>query len=166
MATADGITGGSITSSGTIKANLKSYTKNTAEIGGRLYGVELDKNGKLAVNVPWTDTKNTAGAMHDAGKLYLVGAKTQDANPQTYSYSHVYMTDGTLATPALSTRKIVLPESKLGILFVDGDNVASAANFNYSSVGGAHLDITGHLFLDEAGAHPDKPENIKHKKRQ
>ena len=56
MATADGITGGSITSSGTIKANLKSYTKNTAEIGGKLYGVELDKNGKLAVNVPWTDT--------------------------------------------------------------------------------------------------------------
>ena len=56
VATADGITGGSITSSGTIKANLKSYTKNTAEIGGRLYGVELDKNGKLAVNVPWTDT--------------------------------------------------------------------------------------------------------------
>lgn len=56
VATADGITGGSITTSGTIKANLKSYTKNTAEIGGRLYGVELDKNGKLAVNVPWTDT--------------------------------------------------------------------------------------------------------------
>ena len=114
-------------------------------------------SGEITISA--TDTKNTAGAMNDAGKLYLVGAKTQDANPQTYSYSHVYMTDGTLATPALSTRKIVLPESKLGILFVDGDNVASAANFNYSSVGGAHLDITGHLFLDEAGAHPDKPEN-------
>ena len=52
VATADGITGGPITTSGTIKANLKSYTKNTAEIGGGLYGVELDKNGKLAVNVP------------------------------------------------------------------------------------------------------------------
>ena len=68
VATADGITGGPITTSGTIKANLKSYTKNTAEIGGRLYGVELDKNGKLAVNVPWTDTntdtKVTSAANH------------------------------------------------------------------------------------------------------
>lgn len=68
VATADGITGGPITASGTIKASLKSYTKNTAEIGGRLYGVELDKNGKLAVNVPWTDTntdtKVTSAANH------------------------------------------------------------------------------------------------------
>ena len=64
VATADGITGGPITASGTIKANLKSYTKNTAEIGGRLYGVELDKNGKLAVNVPWTDTNTDTHNSH------------------------------------------------------------------------------------------------------
>ena len=130
--------------------------------------ITIDNKGRVTaastktVTIPAsdnTDTENTAGATNSPDKLYLVGAKTQDANPQTYSNSNVYMTNGTLATPALSTRKIVLPESKLGILFVDGDNVASAANFNYSSVGGAHLDITGHLFLDEAGAHPDKPEN-------
>lgn len=69
------------------------------------------------------------------------------------------MTDGTLAAPALSTRNIVLPGSSLGLKFVDGDNVASAANFHYSSPGGAYLSLTGHLFLDEAGDHPDKPEN-------
>ena len=40
----------------TLKANLKSYTPNSNVIGGKLYGVELDKDGKLAVNVPWTDT--------------------------------------------------------------------------------------------------------------
>lgn len=38
------------------KAALTSYTKNAAAVGGKLYPVELDKNGKLAVNVPWTDT--------------------------------------------------------------------------------------------------------------
>ena len=52
----DGITG-SGTTTATLKANLKSYAKNSNAIGGKLYGVELDKDGKLAVNVPWTDTK-------------------------------------------------------------------------------------------------------------
>lgn len=47
---------GSGTEGVTLKANLKSYTKNSNLIGGKLYGVELDKDGKLAVNVPWTDT--------------------------------------------------------------------------------------------------------------
>lgn len=55
---ADGLTG-SVTSTGSLKANLNSYTKNTAAIGGKLYAVELDKNGKLAVNVPWTDANTT-----------------------------------------------------------------------------------------------------------
>ena len=118
--------------------------------------------GEHTVKIPAsdnTDTKNTAGSMDSAEKLYLVGAKSQAANPQTYSNSQVYMTDGTLAAPALSTRNIVLPESSLGLKFVDGDNVASAADFHYTSIGGAYLDIAGHLFLTEAGPHPDKPEN-------
>ena len=79
VATADGITGGPITTSGTIKANLKSYTKNTAEIGGRLYGVELDKNGKLAVNVPWTDTNTDT---HLTTGLY-VGKANEKSNSAT-----------------------------------------------------------------------------------
>ena len=79
VATADGITGGPITASGTIKANLKSYTKNTAEIGGKLYGVELDKNGKLAVNVPWTDTNTDT---HLTTGLY-VGKANEKSNSAT-----------------------------------------------------------------------------------
>ena len=138
---------------------VKSSTTGT--VSDRNYNVEVNSDGTMKVNVPWTytDTKNTAGAMNDAGKLYLVGAKTQDANPQTYSYSQVYMTDGTLAAPALSTRNIVLPESNLGLKFIDGDNVASAANFHYSSIGGASLNMNGHLLLNEAGGHPNKPDN-------
>ena len=208
VATADGITGGSITSSGTIKANLKSYTKNTAEIGGRLYGVELDKNGKLAVNVPWTDTntdthnshaiisgtksdnstqikgsassgditlgdsgvtagaygdttaqtpgynatfkvpsisvnakgivtaigehtvripasdntdtKNTAGSTNDSSTLYLIGARTQVANSQTYSNSNVYMANGVLT--AKNIRVSGTDATVLGHLVIYGDN--------------------------------------------
>ena len=46
-----------------------------------------------------TDTKNTAGSNQPVGsrmKLYLIGATSQAANPQTYSDNEVYTTDGVL----------------------------------------------------------------------
>ena len=61
VSTGTGLTGGDITSTGTIKANLTSETKLTnaaadgTETSGRVYPVRVDKNGKLAVNVPWTN---------------------------------------------------------------------------------------------------------------
>lgn len=57
VATGAGLTGGTITGSGTIKANLVSETKLDSAAGsGKVYAVALDSNNKLAVNVPWTDT--------------------------------------------------------------------------------------------------------------
>ena len=55
--------------SGTVnyKASLVSETPDAAAAGtGKLYAVKVDKNGKLAVNVPWTDTdtKVTSAANH------------------------------------------------------------------------------------------------------
>lgn len=41
----------------------------------------------------FTDTKNTAGATNSTGRLYLIGATSQGANPQTYSKSTVYIED-------------------------------------------------------------------------
>ena len=44
-----------------------------------------------------TDTKNTAGATDSSEKLYLIGATSQGANPQTYSQDTAYVgTDGCL----------------------------------------------------------------------
>ena len=43
-----------------------------------------------------TDTKNTAGSTNSDSKLFLIGAGSQAANPQTYSDSDVYTTNGTL----------------------------------------------------------------------
>ena len=99
VSTGAGLTGGDITTTGTVKANLTSETKlsNAAadgtETSGRVYPVRLDKNGKLAVNVPWSDndTKNTAGSTDTSSKLYLIGATTQAANPQTYSQDTAYV---------------------------------------------------------------------------
>lgn len=58
----DGLTGGAITTTGTLKTNLRSYTKLTndssaaTETANRVYPVALDKSGYLSVNVPWTDS--------------------------------------------------------------------------------------------------------------
>ena len=65
VSTGAGLTGGDITTTGTVKAALTSETKLTnaaadgTETSGRVYPVRLDKNGKLAVNVPWTDNNTT-----------------------------------------------------------------------------------------------------------
>lgn len=44
-----------------------------------------------------TDTKNTAGSTDSSSKLFLIGATSQAANPQTYSHDTAYVgTDGCL----------------------------------------------------------------------
>ena len=65
VSTGAGLTGGDVTTTGTIKANLKSETKSTLEAAdmgstaNKQYAVGLDKNGKLSVNIPWTDNNTT-----------------------------------------------------------------------------------------------------------
>ena len=45
----------------------------------------------------FTDTKNTAGSTDTSSKIYLIGATSQAANPQTYSQDTAYVgTDGCL----------------------------------------------------------------------
>ena len=68
VGTGTGLTGGPITSSGTIKADLTSDTElqneavSTSEVAGRIYPVRVDANGKLAVVVPWSNTDTTYSA--------------------------------------------------------------------------------------------------------
>ena len=61
VSTGAGLTGGDITTTGTIKANLSSETSlGTLGTTAKLYAVGVDENGKLAVNVPWTDNNTTS----------------------------------------------------------------------------------------------------------
>ena len=75
------------------------YTQN-----GKNYPVQLTTDNKAYVNIPWTDTdtKNTSGSTNNSSKLYLIGAIEQSANPQTYSNSNVYVTDGVLTATTFS----------------------------------------------------------------
>ena len=86
VATADGLTGGTITTTGTLKANLRSFTKLDAdseaatEISGRIYPIALDHTGYLAVVVPWIDTTYSAGT-----GLTLDGTTFKHSNSVTAS---------------------------------------------------------------------------------
>ena len=50
---------------------------------------------------PDTDTKNTAGSTDTSSKIFLIGATSQAANPQTYSDDEVYATSGVLTTKSV-----------------------------------------------------------------
>lgn len=47
------------------------------------------------------DTKNTAGSTDTSSKIFLIGATSQAANPQTYSDNEVYATSGVLTTKSV-----------------------------------------------------------------
>lgn len=94
VATGVGLTGGPITSSGTIKAKLRSETALTIDsaaattTSGRVYPVAVDKSGYLAVNVPWTNvnsdykTTQTAKSSPSASgeSLEFIDTISQNAN--------------------------------------------------------------------------------------
>lgn len=58
-------------------------------------------NSSGTVTITSTDTKNTAGSTDTSSKIYLVGATSQAANPQTYSDNEVYATSGVLTTKSV-----------------------------------------------------------------
>lgn len=104
---------GTISENGTLLANKYVAKSLTSAKGDLIYAsaantparLGIGSNGQFLsiadgtpkwVNNPNTDTKNTAGSTNSTSKLFLVGAASQAANPQTYSYSTVYETSGTL----------------------------------------------------------------------
>lgn len=88
-----GLSGGTISVSGTIKANLKSETQSTltaatkGTTSSREYAVGLDANGNLSVNVPWTGTvtKVSTGAGLTGGDVTTTGTIKADLKSETKS---------------------------------------------------------------------------------
>ena len=75
------------TDSGTNQLTLSANTKYKLTAGGSTF---------IFTTPP--DTKNTAGSTDTSSKIYLIGATSQAANPQTYSDNEVYTTSGVLTT--------------------------------------------------------------------
>jgi hypothetical protein len=76
------------------------------------------------------DTKNTAGSTNSTSKLFLIGATSQAANPQTYSHSGVYETNGALVAvsfQATSDRRKKKDIKELGDL-----NLSGIKSYNYT----------------------------------
>lgn len=93
-ATQDG-SGNTITSYYLPKANATSKGSATQPVYFNSSGVATPTTYALNATVPsgavFTDTKNTAGATNSTEKLYLIGATSQSANPQTYSNKNCYI---------------------------------------------------------------------------
>ena len=78
--------------------NIKETYASSISISGSKISL-LNKNGTELgnVTVSTSDTKNTAGSTNTSSKIFLVGATSQAANPQTYSHDTAYVgTNGCL----------------------------------------------------------------------
>lgn len=62
----------------------------------------ITKTDITGLGIAETDTKNTAGSTDTSSKIYLVGAASQAANPQTYSDNEVFATNGELQAKQFS----------------------------------------------------------------
>ena len=72
--------------------------KITIKQGGTTKGTfTVNQSGATTIELTDTDTKNTAGSTDTSSKIFLIGATSQAANPQTYSHDTAYVgTDGCL----------------------------------------------------------------------
>lgn len=127
IATGAGLTGGTITMSGTIKANLKSETPSILESGditaivGKQYAVGLDSNGVLSVNVPWlnttyTEVKETINSANVSSTTVMIDGlvKTFEGNsPTTIAFApdscNLIINNGTPSRLITEDKVVIMP---------------------------------------------------------
>ena len=85
-----------------------SVTANGGFVGNLTGDASTVNSHTVNADVPsgavFTDTKNTAGSTDTSSKIYLIGATSQAANPQTYSDDQVHVTNG-----ALQAQSVIAP---------------------------------------------------------
>ncbi len=131
VATGAGLVGGTITGSGTIKANLKSETASTleaADMGStadRQYAVGVDKNGKLSVNIPWSNSGGTVTSVKVGSTSYnpSSGVVSLPAYPTTLPASDTTDSYSSTGTTPVSGKAV---NAALQTLDVSGDSTVAA----------------------------------------
>ena len=101
---------GGISGTTTYKAALVSETADAAAAGtGKLYAVKVDKNGKLAVNVPWTDTDTGVTSVSTEGTGNAVTSATISGRALTLHK------DASFQTPLTAGNYISLAGNKVSV---------------------------------------------------
>lgn len=81
----------------------KSITGGGSWSAGSVCSFTYDGTNWIRNDGYFVDTKNTAGSTNNStDPLYLIGATSQGANPQTYSNSKVYATNGALVADSFN----------------------------------------------------------------
>lgn len=133
VSTGVGLVGGDITSTGTVKAKLKSETASTLEASAmgntasRQYAVGVDKDGNLSVNVPWEDN-NTWIANSSSAAGYVASGSGQNKK--------AWMTDAS-GNPAWRDfdEMSAISENYIMGLFDDDDVLSYASKSSFPSSG-------------------------------
>ena len=135
-----GVTGltGTVTTSGSIKANLKSETLltneaiTTTEIANRIYPVSLDKDGYLAVNVPWENTPQQT-------------IKQDGVTGVTAVHFAICNTPSATAakTATISTGTPVLEDGLRVVVYFVNSNTADSPTLNLNSLGATSICVNG-----------------------
>lgn len=78
--------------------NIKTSYAASLSVSGTTVTLKSKSGATLStITTQDNDTKNTAGSTNSSSKLFLIGATSQAANPQTYSHDTAYVnTDGHL----------------------------------------------------------------------
>ena len=96
--------GGGISGTVNYKASLVSETPDAAAAGtGKFYAVKVDKNGKLAVNVPWTDTDTGVTSVSVAGSGNAVTAASISGRALTLTKGATFLTPADKTTVSTTT---------------------------------------------------------------
>ena len=107
----------------TAKTSYGSTATTASANGGTITvtDIKYDEAGHITASTDRTitlsqvdnDTKNTAGSTDTSSKIYLIGATSQAANPQTYSDNEVYATSGVLNAKTFSGTNAELQNIKM-----------------------------------------------------
>lgn len=155
VATGAGLTGGTITGTGTIKAKLKSETAHTADSAtptnttSRQYAVGVDKSGYLSVNVPWTD--------NDTHRVIKVnGTQALASNTTALNLipgSNVSITDGgsgSVTIAATDTKYNAATTSTAGLMSAADKTKLNGIDIRYTENSTAPSNpITGTIWLQK-----------------
>lgn len=127
-----------------ITANADSVSFSQSLTSGAAVGtITINGTGTTMYAPTNTDTKNTAGSTDSSKKLFLIGAESQAANPQTYSHDTAYVgTDGCLYSGG---SKVLTAHPTISV----GDDTTSTASpahsGTFTAVDSVTRDGNGHV---------------------